>query len=51
MLAEAYMGTHPRGVRSVIFSSPVVTTQQWVHDADSMIKELPDSVQRAIAKH
>lgn len=51
MLAEAYMGTHPSGVRSVIFSSPVVTTDQWVHDADSMIKELPDSVQRAIAKH
>ena len=51
MLAEAYMGTHPAGVRSVIFSSPVVTTEQWVHDADSMIKELPDSVQRNIARH
>jgi proline iminopeptidase len=51
MLAAAYMGTHPKGVRSLIMSSPVVTTEQWVHDADSMIKELPDSVQRAIAKH
>ena len=51
MLAEAYMGTHPKGVRSVIFSSPVVTTDQWVHDADSMIKQLPDSIQRAIAKN
>jgi proline iminopeptidase len=51
MLAAAYMGTHPAGVRSLIMSSPVVTTAQWVHDADSMIKELPDSVQRAIAKH
>lgn len=51
MLAEAYMGTHPTGVRSVVLSSPVVTTEQWQHDADSMIKAMPDSVQRAIAKH
>ena len=49
MLAEAYMGTHPKGVRSVILSSPLVTTAQWQHDADSMVHELPDSVQRVIA--
>ncbi len=51
MLAEAYMGTHPTGVKSVVLSSPLVTTEQWQHDADSMIKELPDSVQRTIATH
>lgn len=51
MLAAAYMETHPVGVRSLILSSPLVTTTQWEHDADSMLKELPDSVRAAIAKH
>ncbi|MEP7344195.1 MAG: proline iminopeptidase-family hydrolase [Gemmatimonadaceae bacterium] len=51
MLAEAYMGTNPSGVRSVMFSSPVVTTKQWELDADSLLKALPDSVEAVIAKH
>lgn len=48
MLLEAYMGSHPSGVKSAIFLSPLVTTAQWVQDADSLIKTLPDSVQQAI---
>jgi proline iminopeptidase len=51
MLAEAYMGTHPTGVRSLILSSPLVTSAQWEHDADSLLKALPDSMQAAITKH
>lgn len=51
MLVEAYMGTHPSGVRSVILSSPLVTTAQWEQDADSLLRTLPDSTQRAIARH
>ena len=48
MLLQAYMGSHPKGVKSVTFLSPLVTTAQWEHDADSLIETLPDSVQRAI---
>ncbi|HET9985572.1 MAG TPA: proline iminopeptidase-family hydrolase [Longimicrobiales bacterium] len=51
MVVEAYMGTHPAGVRSVILSSPLVTTAQWERDADSLVRTLPDSMQRAIARH
>lgn len=51
MLAEAYMGTHPKGVRSLILANPLVTTAQWTHDADSLLLALPDSMQEAIAKH
>ncbi len=51
MLAQAYMGRNPTGVRSLILSSPVVTTTQWEIDADSLIKFLPDSTRAAIAKH
>ncbi len=51
MLLEAYMGTNPAGVQSVILSSPLVTTAQWEEDADSLLKTLPDSVQAVIARH
>ena len=51
MLAGAYMGTNPTGVRSLIMSSPLVTTAQWEADADSLILLLPDSTQKTIAAH
>ena len=50
MLVQAYMGTNPSGVKSVILSSPLVTTAQWAADADSLILALPDSMQLAIAR-
>lgn len=51
MLIQAYMGTRPTGVRSLTLSSPLVTTAQWEHDADSLVKLLPESVQAVIAQH
>lgn len=51
MLVEAYMGTHPSGVRAVILSSPLVTTAAWEEDADSLIALMPDSLRAAIAIH
>jgi proline iminopeptidase len=50
MLVQAYMATKPSGVKSVILSSPLVTTAQWAADADSLILALPDSMQQAIAR-
>lgn len=51
MLVEAYMATNPTGVRSVVLADPLVTTKQWQADADSLVRTLPDSLQRAIATH
>jgi proline iminopeptidase len=51
MLVQAYLGSNPTGVRSVILSSPLVTTAQWEADADSLIRTLPDEDQSAIARH
>jgi proline iminopeptidase len=51
MLLQAYIATNPSGVRSLILSSPLVTTEQWERDADSLLKALPDSVQAVIARH
>lgn len=51
MLVEAYMATRPAGVRSVVLSSPLVTTAQWARDADSLKATLPDSLRADIARH
>ena len=51
MLAESYMATRPAGVRSLILASPLVTTAQWEHDADSLLLALPASTRAAIASH
>jgi proline iminopeptidase len=49
MLAAAYMEGQPAGVRGVIFASPCLSAARWTHDADSLVRLLPDSVQQAIA--
>ena len=49
MLAARYMEGKPSGVKGVIFASPCLSAARWTHDADSLVRLLPDSVQRAIA--
>lgn len=51
MLVEAYMATNPTGVRSIVLANPLVTTTQWQADADSLVRTLPDSIQKTIATH
>ncbi len=51
ILAVEYMRTRPTGVRSLILASPALSISRWMHDADSLIATLPDSVQTAIHKH
>jgi proline iminopeptidase len=51
MLAEAYMGSNPSGVKSLVLASPLITTAQWEQDADTLIKALPDSLEEAVARH
>ncbi len=51
MLATDYLLAKPKGVRSLILASPVISTARWEADADTLIATLPNSVQRAIATH
>lgn len=51
MLAVDYMLTKPIGVRSLVLSSPVLSRSRWLHDEDSLISTLPDSLQTAIRYH
>lgn len=51
MLGVDYMLTNPAGVESLILASPALSIPRWLHDADSLLKTLPDSVQQVIHAH
>ncbi|HKK27905.1 MAG TPA: proline iminopeptidase-family hydrolase [Gemmatimonadota bacterium] len=48
ILGTEYVLAHPEGVRSLILSSPTLSIPAWAADADTMVSQLPDSLQRAI---
>ena len=49
-LALEYYSAYPTGVKAIIFNSPYFSTAIWEADADTLIMELPLSVQEAIKK-
>jgi proline iminopeptidase len=51
LAAEYVLSTKPSGVRSVILSSPLLSTPDWIADADSLRTTLPADVQAALDKH
>jgi proline iminopeptidase len=48
MLAIDYLLSKPDGVESCILAGPVISYRRWQHDADSLVRTLPDSVQAII---
>ncbi|MCW3118073.1 MAG: pip [Chitinophagaceae bacterium] len=48
MLGMDYYLKHPEGIKAIIFSSPLFSTDLWITDAQLLIKTLPDSVQHTI---
>jgi proline iminopeptidase len=48
LAAEYMIATKPTGVKSVIFSSPLISTPRWIADADSLRKQLPASLQKVL---
>jgi len=51
MIAAVYVLTKPAGVSSLILASPVLSVPRFVHDTDSLLGTLPDSLQEAIKHH
>ena len=51
MLATDYLLTQPKGVQSVILSSPCISIPMWVKDGQNYIKQLDVNVQNAIELH
>ena len=48
MLGIDYYLKHPEGIKAIVFSSPLFSTDLWINDAKILIKKLPDSVQQMI---
>jgi proline iminopeptidase len=47
-----YLATKsPNGVQSVIFSSPMLSTEKWISDAKYLLGEMPENLQDTIAKY
>ena len=51
LAAEYMIATRPTGVKSVIFSSPLISTPRWIADADSLREQLPEALQRVLDEH
>ena len=48
MLGIDYYIKYPKHIKSIIFSSPLFSTEMWTKDADTLIASLPDSIQSHI---
>ncbi len=46
-----YMITKPKGVKSVIFSGPLLSTKIWMEDAKILLSKLPKNLQDTINKY
>jgi proline iminopeptidase len=50
-LAVEYYLAHPKHVKALILSSPLLSTERWIADTDYLISTLPDTIQAAIRLH
>jgi proline iminopeptidase len=46
-----YYLKYPKEVKALIFSSPLLSTDLWIKDADTLIATLPDSIQVTIKEN
>lgn len=51
MLGMDYYLKYPKGIKGIIFNSPLFSTDRWIKDADTLITTLPEDVQSAIRKN
>lgn len=48
MLGLDYYLEYPKGIKALILNSPLVSTEKWIQDADTLISMLPDTIQQMI---
>ena len=51
LLSEYMITRQPEGVKSVIFSSPLLSTKDWIDDARLLLAEMPKPLQDTIKKY
>ena len=50
VLIEYMLTKKPKGVKSIIFSGPLLSTPVWIQDAKILLSELPQNIQDTIQK-
>jgi proline iminopeptidase len=50
-LIEYLITKRPKGINSVIFASPMISTPDWIADAKLLLSQLPNSVKDTIYKY
>ena len=50
-LIEYMVTKQPKGIKSVIFSSPMISTPDWIADAKFLLSQMPPSLQDTINKY
>lgn len=50
-LAEYMVTKKPKGVKSVVFSSPLISTSDWMDDAKFLLSQMPVEIQDTIDKY
>ena len=51
VLIEYMLTKKPKGVKSIIFSGPLLSTPVWIQDAKILLSELPQNIQDTIQKY
>ena len=51
VLIEYMITKKPKGIKSVIFSGPLLSTSIWLQDAKILLAELPQNIQDTIVKY
>jgi len=51
MLGVDYYLKYPKAVKAMILASPALSVKKWTEDANILIAELPDSIQKSIEQH
>ena len=50
-LAQEYMLTKPRGLKSLILANTAASTERWIAEANLLRAKLPEDVQQILKKH
>jgi len=51
ILGAEYYFAHPEGIKGIILASPALSGKLWIRDAQLLLKQLPDSLQKIIRKY
>lgn len=51
LVAKYVLSKGTRGIHSLILASPLLSTKDWIADADQLRKELPADVQATLVRH